>query len=96
MDAVAIGAGAGLVIWMLLDSFETLLATSIRANRLSFTRWYYRVVWSATRRVCSRVRSDARRERLPRSAAEMRNRLKIALFAVLLQLVLGFCHNFPA
>lgn len=63
MDAVAIGVGAGLVIWMLLDSFETLLATSIRGRRLSFTSWYYRGVWWLTRRACLRVRSEVRRER---------------------------------
>ncbi|MBX3284789.1 MAG: two pore domain potassium channel family protein [Actinobacteria bacterium] len=63
MNAVAIVVGAALVVWMLLDSFETLLATSIRANRLSFTSWYYRGVWWATRRACLRVRDEVRRER---------------------------------
>ena len=63
MDAVAIGVGFALVIWMLLDSFETLLATSIRANRFSFTSWYYRGVWAVTRRACVKVRDERRRER---------------------------------
>ena len=62
-NLVAIVVGFALVVWMLLDSFETLLATSLRANRYSFTSWYYHGVWSVTRRVCVRVSDDARRER---------------------------------
>ena len=32
MDAAAIGVGFALVVWMLLDSFETLLATTTGAS----------------------------------------------------------------
>ena len=56
--------GAALVTWMLVDSFETLLATSLRTGRWSFTRRYYGTVWKATRAVAVRLRSDDRREQL--------------------------------
>mgnify|MGYP000951480368 CR=1 FL=1 len=63
VNAAAIVVGFGLIVWMLLDSFETLLATSLRANRYSFTAWYYRGIWWAYRRWCVRIADDDRRER---------------------------------
>ena len=63
MDAVAIVVGFALVAWMLVDSFETLLATGLQTNRFSFTRGYYRVVWGLYKRACRRLRDDRRRER---------------------------------
>ncbi len=63
MDVLAIAVGVVLVVWMLLDSFETLLATSLRSSRFSFTSWYYRCLWGVARPACARVRDDARRER---------------------------------
>ena len=64
VNTVAIVVGFILVAWMVLDSFETLLATSLRANRYSFTSWYYRAVWWVTRRACVRITDDDRRERV--------------------------------
>lgn len=63
VDVVAVVLGLALVVAMLLDSFETLLATSIRNNRWSFTAWYYRAVWGIARPACARLSSDDRRER---------------------------------
>ncbi|CAN5690241.1 hypothetical protein BH10ACT1_BH10ACT1_02280 [soil metagenome] len=62
MDVVAIVVGLGLVLWMLADSFETLLATNLRTSRWSFTRSYYRGTWWCGRRLCLRIRDEARRE----------------------------------
>lgn len=64
MDLLAIVVGVVLVVYMLLDSFETLLANNLRSTKLSFTRAYYVALWRPFRSVCLRVRSDARRERL--------------------------------
>ncbi len=63
MDALAIVGGLALVAWMALDSFETLLATSIHGSRWSFTRRYYRVLWKAYRVLCARMDDGPRRER---------------------------------
>ena len=63
LDIAAIVVGFGLVGWMLVDSFETLLATSLHASRYSFTSRYYRCLWWFGRRACVRVSDDARRER---------------------------------
>lgn len=63
-NVAAIALGSLLVVWMLVDSFQTLLATNLRNGRWSFTRGYYRTTWRAYRALCVRVRSDHRRERL--------------------------------
>ena len=62
MDVVAIVVGLALVAWMLADSFETLLATSIHRNRLSFTAWYYSLLWWGVRRATQRIGNEQRRE----------------------------------
>lgn len=64
MNLLAVAFGAVLVVWMLLDSFETLLANNLRTGRFSFTRWYYVSLWRAYRALCVRVKSEERRERL--------------------------------
>ena len=63
MNALAVIAGSALVLWILLDTFETLLATNLRGGRLSFTRLYYRVLWQTYRKICVRITDDGRRER---------------------------------
>lgn len=63
MNVLWVGLGAGLVVWILVDSFETLLATNLRSGRWSFTRGYYDVLWPAYRRVALRLRDDGPRER---------------------------------
>jgi hypothetical protein len=63
VNAVAIVVGLALVAWMVLDSFETLLATGIQRSRWSFSRRYYRTVWGAYRPFCARMKDDLRRER---------------------------------
>lgn len=62
MNAAAIAVGAALVLAMLIDSFDTLLATSIRRRRFSLSHWYYRKTWTAYRAVCLRITNPARRE----------------------------------
>lgn len=47
--------GAALVAWMLVDSFERLVATSLRTGRWSFTRRYDGAVWKATRAIAVRL-----------------------------------------
>ena len=63
MNALWVGLGVALVAWILVDSFETLLATNLRSGRWSFTRGYYGVVWPLYRRLCIARRDDDRRER---------------------------------
>ena len=63
MDLLAIIVGALVVIWVLADSFQTLLATNIRVGRFSLTSWFFRVLWKTYRKVCVRITSDRRRER---------------------------------
>jgi hypothetical protein len=63
-NVAAIAVGLVLVVWMLVDSFQTLLATNLRTGRWSFTAAYYRALWRSYRAICVRVRSDDRRERL--------------------------------
>lgn len=63
VDVGFVVVGAAVVVWMLVDSFETLLATNLRSGRWSFTRAYYGVAWTAYRAICARLRSDVRRER---------------------------------
>lgn len=62
MDVLAIVVGFGLVGWILLDSFETLLATSLHRSRWSFTGLYYRRAWQVTRWACTKA-GEERRER---------------------------------
>jgi hypothetical protein len=64
VDVLAIVVGTLVVVWMLADSFETLLANNLRTGRLSLTATYYRTTWKLTRRVAVRLRSETRRERL--------------------------------
>jgi hypothetical protein len=64
VDLGAIAVGVLLIVWMLVDSFQTLLATNLRSGRRSFTAIYYRTIWRVVRAVCVRMRSDGRRERL--------------------------------
>jgi hypothetical protein len=63
VNAVAVVVGLLLVAWMLIDTFETLLATNLRPRRWSFARLYYRYGWQLYRPICVRIRSDKRRER---------------------------------
>lgn len=63
MDVAAIVLGFALVAWMLLDSFETLLATGLRPGRWSFTQRFYRLIWRPYRRICVRISDDLKRER---------------------------------
>lgn len=63
VDVVAIVVGLVVVVYALLDSFETLLATGIGGSRWSISRRYYRTVWWCWRRACLRQRNDRRRER---------------------------------
>lgn len=63
MNVLWVVLGAALVVWILVDSFETLLATNLRSSRWSFTRLYYRAIWPLYRRLCVRTRNEARRER---------------------------------
>ncbi|HWJ63340.1 MAG TPA: potassium channel family protein [Acidimicrobiales bacterium] len=63
MDALWVVLGAALVVWILVDSFETLLATNLRSGRWSFTRGYYDLLWPLYRRLALRLRDEARRER---------------------------------
>ncbi|MBX3314166.1 MAG: two pore domain potassium channel family protein [Actinobacteria bacterium] len=63
MNAIAVVAGLALVVWMLLDTFDTLLATNLRSGRVSFTRLYYRYLWKLYRPICVRLRRDDHRER---------------------------------
>lgn len=62
MNVVWVVAGTVLVTWILVDSFETLLATNLRSGRWSFTRAYYGVLWRGYRRICERL-GEERRER---------------------------------
>jgi hypothetical protein len=64
VDVLAVVIGFALVAWMLVDSFETLLANNLRSGRWSFTGGYYRSVWRVTRPIAVRLRSEDRRERL--------------------------------
>ncbi len=63
VEGVAVVAGATVVFWVLLDTFETLLATNLRGGRLSLTRAYYRWLWKGYRACCVRIRRDDHRER---------------------------------
>ncbi len=63
MNVIWVGLGTALVVWILVDSYQTLLATNLRAGRLSFTSGYYRAIWPTYRQLCVRFRSEARRER---------------------------------
>ena len=63
MNVLSVVLGTVVVVWILLDTFETLLATNLRGGRISFTRLYYRVLWRNYRKICVRMRSDAHRER---------------------------------
>ncbi len=63
MNTLAILVGIALVVWMALDSFETLLATAIHGSRWSFTRRYYRLVWAIYRPFCARMKDEVKRER---------------------------------
>jgi hypothetical protein len=64
LDLLAALVGAVLIVWMLVDSFLTLLATNLRNGRWSFTGLYYRTAWRTVRSAAQRVRSEHRRERL--------------------------------
>ena len=63
MNAIAVIAGSLLVLWILMDTFDTLLATNLRGGRLSFTKLYYRILWGGYRRMCVRIENDEHRER---------------------------------
>ncbi|WP_426573336.1 ion channel [Aquihabitans sp. McL0605] len=63
MNALSVIVGTALVLWILLDTFETLLATNLRSGRFSFTKLFYRVLWRNYRRFCVRLKDDDRRER---------------------------------
>jgi hypothetical protein len=63
VNALSVVVGVLVVTWILIDSFETLLATNLRSGRWSFTRGYYGVLWPAYRSVCVRVTNERRRER---------------------------------
>jgi hypothetical protein len=63
VGALAIVVGLLLVGWMVLDSFETLLATGLGSGRWTFSSRYYRLIWKAYRSVCVRLEDDLRRER---------------------------------
>ena len=63
MGVVAIVVGLGLVGWMVLDSFDTLLATGLGSSRLSFSRRLYRIMWKPYRAVCARMEDGVGRER---------------------------------
>lgn len=63
MGVLAIVVGFGIVGWMVLDSFQALLATGIRSGPWSFSRRYYEVIWHLYRPICARMTDDARRER---------------------------------
>lgn len=60
---MAVVLGVVVVVWVLADSFQTLLATNIRAGRFSLSSRYFRVLWKTYRRICVRITSDRRRER---------------------------------
>jgi hypothetical protein len=62
-DSTAVAIGAVVVAWVLVDSFQTLLATNIRVGRFSLASNFYRVLWKSYRLVCVRLRSEHRRER---------------------------------
>ena len=63
MNALSVIVGTIIVVWILLDTFETLLATNLRGGRLSFTKAYYQVLWKGYRRICVRIKRDDHRER---------------------------------
>jgi len=63
MNVVAVIMGLGLVGWVLKDTFETLLATNLKAGRFSLTRAYYRALWRTYRGICVRLKSERTREK---------------------------------
>lgn len=63
LDAVAVAGGLTVVVLVLLDAFDTLLATGMATRRLSPSTWYFVVTWRICRSLAVRVGDDHRRER---------------------------------
>lgn len=62
LDVVAVAGGLTIVVLVLLDAFDTLLATSMATRRLSPSTWYFVVTWRVCRSLAQRVKDDQRRE----------------------------------
>jgi hypothetical protein len=62
MHAFAIVAGAGIIIAVLLDAFETVVLPRRVQRHFRITNWFYRNTWRPWARMASHVKSQSRRE----------------------------------
>jgi hypothetical protein len=88
MSVVAVVAGLILVLSVLADMVNTLVATSTSTARWWLTARLYQWAWGFTRRVAGAVRSDAVRERLLATFAPVSVLALLGVWVV--QQVLGF------
>ena len=57
-------AGFALILFILLDAFETVVLPRRIQRNFRFTAWYYRVTWTRWLHMANRVKSPSRREGL--------------------------------
>jgi hypothetical protein len=62
MHAIAITAGAVIILSVLLDAFETVVLPRRVQRYFRITRWFYRNIWPLWARLASWIKSQARRE----------------------------------
>jgi Ion channel len=62
MHAFAIVAGAGIIIAVLLDAFETVVLPRRVRRHFRITNWFYSNTWRPWARMASHIKSQARRE----------------------------------
>ena len=62
MHAIAIVAGAGIIIAVLLDAFETVVLPRRVQRHFRITNWFYRNTWVPWARVASKIKAQGRRE----------------------------------
>ncbi|HZR64440.1 MAG TPA: potassium channel family protein [Terriglobales bacterium] len=64
MHVLAIIAGAGIILAVLLDAFENVVLPRRVRRHFRITSWYYRYMWVPYARLASHIRSQTRRENM--------------------------------
>ena len=64
MHVVAIIAGAGIILAVLLDAFESVVLPRRVRRHFRITSWYYRYMWVPYARLAGKIRAQTRRENM--------------------------------